>query len=191
MPKTDPLRGPWVETYTGSRFFPFTPRGDEIRIEDIAHSLANQCRFNGHCPKFYSVAEHSVLVSRLVPEEVALWGLLHDAAEAYISDITRPIKAFLYVKWPIDFRSIFDVEDIILFTLASRFGLEPRAPASVFDADQRALVTEFRCFFPRSELPGLACVAPTSLPIGCQPPEVAERLFLERFAELNQGSVER
>jgi uncharacterized protein len=185
MSENNPLRGPWVETYTGVRFYPFTPRPDEIRIEDIAHSLANQCRFNGHCPKFYSVAEHSILVSRLVPEEVALWGLLHDAGEAYISDIIRPIKAFLHVKWPVEFRSIFDVEDVILFTVAARFGLDSRPPASVFDADQVALVSEYRCFFPSNELPGLGWVTPTRRPIGCQPPEVAERLFLERFNELS------
>ena len=68
------------------------PNPDDIRIEDIAHALSNQCRFAGHAREFYSVAEHSVHVSQLCLPEHALWGLLHDASEAYLVDLPRPLK---------------------------------------------------------------------------------------------------
>ena len=74
--------GDWIQTYTGRQFWPLDPRVDEIHIEDIAHSLSMRCCYGGHLTDFYSVAEHSVLVSLHVPQEFALWGLLHDAAEA-------------------------------------------------------------------------------------------------------------
>ena len=82
----------WIQTYTGRKFFPLTDEPGEIDLRDIAHSLALQCRFNGHCRQFYSVAEHSVRVSHILPDEEAAWGLLHDAAEAYVSDLPRPLK---------------------------------------------------------------------------------------------------
>jgi len=82
----------WIETYTGVKFYLNQYRLDDIRIEDIAHSLSLLCRYNGHCKSFFSVGEHSVRVSRIVPPEDKLMGLLHDAAEAYVGDISRPVK---------------------------------------------------------------------------------------------------
>jgi len=89
--------GDYVETYTGKQFWPLDPRPEDVCIEDIAHSLSMQCRFNGHCSSFYSVAEHSVIVAKELEimgygKEVQLYGLLHDAAEAYICDLPRPLK---------------------------------------------------------------------------------------------------
>src|ERR1035441_1601867 len=80
-----------ITTFSGVRFWPLIPNPADIRIEDIAHALSNQCRFGGHTREFYSVAEHSVRVSQLCTPENALWGLLHDASEAYLSDVTAPI----------------------------------------------------------------------------------------------------
>lgn len=82
----------WIQTFLGKPFWPLSPRPEDIDIRDIAHALAMTCRFTGHSQKFYSVAEHSVRVSRIVPAQFALHGLLHDASEAYLCDLSRPIK---------------------------------------------------------------------------------------------------
>lgn len=94
---TTKRHGDWMQTYTGRQFWPLDPRADEVCIEDIAHALSLQCRFAGHCRVFYSVAEHSVRVSDLLASqgarrEMVLWGLLHDASEAYLVDLPRPVK---------------------------------------------------------------------------------------------------
>lgn len=85
----------WIETYTGRRFHLGDPKVEVICIEDIAHALSLLCRFGGHCRVFYSVAQHSVLVSENLPSKYALHGLLHDASEAYLVDVPRPIKPLL------------------------------------------------------------------------------------------------
>lgn len=85
----------FIETYTGGRFYPFDPRPEDVRLADIAGGLAHTCRFGGHCRWFYSVAHHSLLVRREVadrPPRVQAYALLHDAAEAYLGDVPRPIK---------------------------------------------------------------------------------------------------
>lgn len=88
-------KGGWIQTYLGLQFWPLDPREEEVFIDDIAHALSMMCRYNGHCKTFYSVAEHCVYVSENVSPELALHGLLHDAAEAYISDLTRPVKQYI------------------------------------------------------------------------------------------------
>ena len=85
---------PYIETVSGKKLTFLNPNPDDIVIEDIAYALSNQCRFNGHVP-FYSVAQHSVLVSAKCFPSEKLAGLLHDAAEAYLSDIPSPIKQYL------------------------------------------------------------------------------------------------
>lgn len=84
--------GDWIQTFTCQQMYPLDPREAEIDILDIAHALANLCRFNGHVKQFYSVAEHSCHVSDLLPQVWKLTGLLHDASEAYLCDLPRPIK---------------------------------------------------------------------------------------------------
>jgi hypothetical protein len=79
-------------TYSGIRFDPLDPRPGDVAIEDIAHQLGYQCRYNGAVREYYSIAEHSVLASEHVPSAFALEALLHDAAEAYVGDMIRPIK---------------------------------------------------------------------------------------------------
>ena len=84
--------GHWITTYSGRKFHYLNPSSDEICIEDIAHALALTCRFGGHCKTFYSVAEHSYRVAMLVPDNDKCAALLHDAHEAYLHDVPRPIK---------------------------------------------------------------------------------------------------
>lgn len=86
----------WIQTYSGKRVNLLSFMECDVSLQDIAHSLANLCRFNGHTIEYYSVAQHSVLVSYLVREQHAIGGLMHDAAEAYIGDIIRPIKRISY-----------------------------------------------------------------------------------------------
>lgn len=89
--------GDWCGTYSGGQFWTFDPEKKDVHIKDIAHSLSYICRFNGHTKFFYSVAQHSLNVCKLMKEDMLskrlqLLGLLHDASEAYICDIPRPIK---------------------------------------------------------------------------------------------------
>jgi uncharacterized protein len=129
----------WIQTFTGKQFFPLDPDPADIDIVDIAHALSNICRFTGHCREFYSVAEHSIRVSRIVPEKDALWGLLHDASEAYICDVARPLK-----RWP-EFEAVYrPIEDRLMRAVCERFGLPVEMPASVREADLVLLHTEAR-----------------------------------------------
>ncbi|HEY3358692.1 MAG TPA: phosphohydrolase [Polyangia bacterium] len=166
----------WIETFTGRQFFPLEPRAADVDIADIAHSLALQCRFNGHCRTFYSVAEHSVRVSRLLPPELSLWGLLHDAAEAYVSDLPRPLKHTAPA-----FR---EAEDRLLAVIVAQYGLPWPMPEAVHHADEVMLATELRDLMAPPPAPwGLtaAALGETIVPLG---PATAEQLFLVRFGEL-------
>lgn len=124
----------WIETYSGKQFYLDGTDTDSIVIEDIAHALANLCRYNGHTNRFYSVAEHSVLVSYAVPKEYALWGLMHDASEAYLSDIPRPFKAMI--------ANYKTMEANVMARIAKKYGMEPTEPAIVKNADSALLYPE-------------------------------------------------
>ena len=129
----------YLSTYTGKKFFPFDPRPEQICIEDIAHGLSMLCRFSGQCPYFYSVAEHSIYLVHFLPDNLQLEGLLHDASEAYLADLPRPVKAGLPEYKAIEAR----VERVI----AEKFGLPfPMAP-EVKAADQALLKHEVFSFF--------------------------------------------
>ncbi|MDE3023094.1 MAG: hypothetical protein KGI54_14810 [Pseudomonadota bacterium] len=124
----------WIETSSGEKVQFLEPKPEQIKIKDIAHSLANQCRYNGHCHGFFSVAEHSVNVAMQLPDELKLTGLLHDASEAYLSDIPSPVKQFLPDYQIIETR----LEEVI----AQKFGLTYPYPTEVKLADIAALSTE-------------------------------------------------
>jgi len=126
----------WIQTYTGKQFFPQNPQPDSIDIHDIAHHLAHICRFVGACTRFYSVAQHSIFLSHRVLGEYALWGLLHDAAEAYLGDIVSPVKQHMHV--------FKEMEQKVLHTIAKRFNLEWPMPRTIKEADFRMLATERR-----------------------------------------------
>jgi hypothetical protein len=129
-----------ILTHTGKRFDLFEPDANMIDPRDIAHSLAHLCRFNGHTREFYSVAQHSCIVAELVPEEHKLAALLHDATEAYLGDMTRPLKQWMHAYQ--------DVEDWTWLRVCERFDIPPELPACVRQADLIALATERRDLMP-------------------------------------------
>src|SRR3990167_8033626 len=137
-------RGDWLETYSGVRFYPMDPRSEDVRLVDIAHSLAMTCRFGGHAKFHYSVAQHSVLVAELLPERLRLYGLLHDAHEAYTGDMVRPVKRSLDLGANHPYREmVVACERVIL----AAFRLDPLSSEDedlVADADNRMLATERR-----------------------------------------------
>lgn len=93
-------KGDWKSTFSGVKFWPFDPSPDEVNLADIAHQLSLICRWNGCVTEFYSVAQHACMVATLVERiapNLALAALHHDSAEAYLGDITRPVKHFLEV----------------------------------------------------------------------------------------------
>lgn len=130
----------WILTSQGHRFDLLDPKPSMIDPRDIAHALAHLCRFNGHTGTHYSVAQHSYLVATLVPDEDKLHALLHDATEAYIGDMVRPLKAVMPL-----YRG---VEEQVWHAVCEHFHLEPELPASVKHADLVALATERRDLMP-------------------------------------------
>jgi hypothetical protein len=149
---TDPgneKTGGWIYTYTGRRIEPLNPDPTQIDIVDIAYSLAGQRRFTGHTDPWYNTGQHSVLVSTIVPAEDALWGLLHDAPEAYISDIARPVKR------QAEFEPFYKAaEDTLMAAVCERFGLPLQMPASVKEADDMLLRAEQRDLMPNDPSEG-------------------------------------
>lgn len=135
-----------IETFSGNTFNPLAPFFANIRIEDIAHALAQQCRFSGHTRFHYSVAEHSVRVSELIgckeySRTLQLWGLLHDASEAYLVDLPSPIKKGDDSEIGNAYRKI---EARLMTAICRRFSLPEKEPASVRIADAVILATEVR-----------------------------------------------
>lgn len=167
-------KGDWIQTFTGKAFWPLDPRPEEVDIFDIAHALSNICRYTGHVRRFYSVAEHSVLVSRLVPQEHAKWGLLHDASEAYIADIARPVKRHL--------TEYAAIEKRLMLAIAERFDLPWPEPPEVKYVDNRILHDEKDQLFgkhaPRSwDLPE----GPFGVEIDGWTPQWAKTFFLKKW----------
>lgn len=169
----------WIQTHSGIRFELLDPKPEMIDIHDIARALSHVCRFNGHVSRFYSVAQHSVLVSNIVGPEHALCGLLHDATEAYVGDVTRPLKALLP-----DYKTI---EQRIWYAIAERFNLPPTLPLAIKHADNVALVTERRDLLQPSQHrwdEGLEAVPTRAEAIRPMEPGPAYHAFLERFKQL-------
>lgn len=142
-PGQRPRRGDWLHTWSGGQVWPFDPRPEDVRILDIAHALARDCRWNGAIiPWHYSVAQHSVLVSMEVAEtrpDLALVGLLHDAAEGYLRDMARPMKIgmleykVLEQEWEAVIGPVFGLGDQLI-----------RQPDVVKKADMVVCATERR-----------------------------------------------
>ena len=175
----------FIETFSGKRVYFMDPEPNDFDILDIAHALSNNCRWTGHCRYFMSVAEHSVAVSKLCTDPLA--GLLHDASEAYLTDVAKPIKPFL--------ENYMAIEDRIMRAISKKFKFQYPLVQSVKDADNQQLSTEAHYLVPshgnhwswaRWSRDGVRpVVADGIVPIGMHPTD-AKRIFLERFEELTQ-----
>lgn len=174
-------KSPWIQTFTGRRFNPTNPNSDAIVLQDIAHALSMQCRFSGHCEEFYSVAQHSVLVSHICNQEDALWGLLHDASEAYLIDVPRPLKQSG------KFQAYIDFETVMQKAVCTRFGLPEQEPPSVKRADKILLSTEARDLMSPHHPDWRQTAEPLPFRIEPWSPKKAESEFLNRFEILVHG----
>lgn len=166
----------FMTTYTGVRFNLIEPRAEDVRIEDIAHALSNLCRFTGHTSRFYSVAEHSWLVSTHCSPWLELEGLLHDAGEAYVNDLSRPLKHHPAMS------AYRDTEAKVMAAVSERFGLSAESLAQVKDIDNKIVCDE-----------ALALMALNDWAFGhprlnitprCWDPAYAKQMFLGRFNAL-------
>lgn len=173
----------WIQTVSGRRVDPLKPDPQAIDIEDIAHALGNLCRFAGHTSAFYSVGQHSVIVSRLLagahPDNrlLQLAGLLHDASEAYLVDIPRPAKRFMA-----DYAAL---ERMMQEAVYTRFGIPISMLADVKEADERALVAEAHSFM--GDVADWHLPPYFGQPIEAWAPERAKREMLDQFAGINGG----
>jgi hypothetical protein len=172
---------PWIQTFTGKRLDLSPPEPSQIDIEDIAHGLSMLCRFNGQCTKFYSVAEHSVHVSYEIAPKLALVGLLHDAAEAYLGDVPSPLKGQLS-----QFKTFEKQMDK---AVGEKFGIEYElfAGRELKKADVQLLIDEKAVVMVNVPEPwpsGAPEVKDTNR-IKCWGPDEAKARFLERFGELS------
>ena len=165
-------KGNWIQTYTGMKFYPLDPMPEEIFLIDIAHALALTCRYNGHCNVFYSVAEHCVRMAT----EVSLpgtkgWRLFHDAAEAYLCDLPRPIKQ--------NFPEYKMAENILLEIIGTKFGLGAIDKKAIEQADLIMLATEHRDIIADGPCWNMRLTEPMTEIIVPWPWQYAELEFLE------------
>lgn len=179
----------WIQTTSGRKFWPKGPwEPDDFDIRDIARALSMNCRFGGHVAWHYSVAQHSVYVSALSDPGDALAGLLHDAAEAYMVDVPRPIK---YAPWMDGYRK---AQDELQLAIAEHFGVMDPKPPSVHRADNVMLKAEaYTLKSPIHDdwsewLDGIPD-APQGFRIEPWTPAMAEAAFLTRFGKLARKTV--
>jgi 5'-deoxynucleotidase YfbR-like HD superfamily hydrolase len=172
----------FIATYTGKKFFLLEPRIEDIDIIDIAHALAMQCRWTGHCKFHYSIAQHAYYCSFLGPDNEAFHRLNHDDSEAYISDMNRPLKHYTAAG-----EAYMKVEEPLQHLIYDAFGLPRVEPPSVKAADNAMLYAE------KAQIMGYKfqeCQIWTpgelAAPITVEQwsPEHAEEMFLSRFNEI-------
>lgn len=160
-----------IRTNSGIYINIFQPKLEDINIIDIAHALSHQCRFGGHLPKFYSVAQHSVFCSKMVNQEYKLEALLHDASEAYLLDIPSPIKRHL--------SNYHQIEDGLMKVISEVFGFQWPLSQPVKDVDRLALETEWYSIF----ISDSKEVEPIITP---ERSELAKAKFLSQFYQLTK-----
>ena len=178
------VAGPYLQTVSGRRVNPFDPDPEQLDPGDIARALANQCRFGGHSRVFYSVAQHSVIVSRVVEErggdvEDVFAALMHDASEAYLGDMPHPLKHRSALG-----AAFRDAEAQLETAIRDRFNIKRNVP-EVKAVDRALLATERRAFSAEAwHWPELDDVEPLDLELTAWSPDQAAAEFANRYAEL-------
>lgn len=158
-----------ITTFTQKYVNVFDPKPEMFCIEDIAHALSHQCRFGGHLPEFYSVAQHSVICAKLASDKNKLTALMHDSSEAYLLDIPRPIKGRIL--------NYYEIEDNLMKCLSSVFGFTHPMPNEVKEIDDLMLRNEWEALMLRNmEYPVPECWSPSS----------AKQKFLLMFNQLTK-----
>lgn len=158
-----------IRTFSGKYVNVFDPKDEMFCIEDIAHSLSNQCRFGGHLPEFYSVAQHSVICSQLASEKNKLNALMHDSSEAYLLDIPRPIKGKIL--------NYYEIEDNLMTCLAKLFSFTHPMPNEVREIDDLMLRNEWEALMIKN----------AEYPVPeCWNPSYAKQNFLKTFKQLTK-----
>ena len=170
----------WIQTQSGVAFDLADPKPEMVVLEDIAQALAFMPRFNGHTGNWYSVAQHSVLVSRLLPKEHRMWGLMHDAHEAYTGDIVSPLKALLVFK-------VKEIEKRIQDAICMRFDISRDPPLCVHEADLQMLATERDNFF--EPLDWGIKTQPLDIDIDVWHPNIARGKFIWEFDRILKGAI--
>jgi 5'-deoxynucleotidase YfbR-like HD superfamily hydrolase len=180
-----PAPGPYLQTVSGRFVNPFDPEPDQLDAGDIARALANVCRFGGHARSFYSVAQHSVIVSELVEArggdaEDAFAALMHDATEAYLGDMPHPIKH----RSPLG-AAFKAAEDHLEAAIRARFAIRADVP-EIKRVDRALLATERRAFSTEGwHWPELDGVEPLDIELTGWAPDEAADAFARRFAALD------
>jgi 5'-nucleotidase len=179
-----PAAGPYLQTVSGRWVNPFDPDPEQFDAGDIARALANQCRFGGHSRVFYSVAQHCVIVSRVVEErggdvEDVFAALMHDASEAYLGDMPHPLKHRSELG-----AAFRDAEAQLEAAIRDRFNIKADVP-EVKRVDRALLATERRAFSAEAwHWPELEDVEPLNLELTAWSPDQAADEFTARYAEL-------
>lgn len=185
---TAPRVGDWMLTATGRKYWPIDPQSNEVELEDISTALSKICRFGGQVPgdKFYSVAEHSYIVSMMVPEDIALAALMHDASEAYLGDWIRPIKNILLSLLGLDWERVVEENDA---AIALRFGIPALSledQHTIKRADDQILHSERELLLAPSQ-PWKVPDDGRCVHIYGMSPQAARRVFESRFHYLTEG----
>ena len=183
--RSPPAPGPYLQTVSGRWVNPFDPDPEQLDAGDIARALANQCRFGGHSRVFYSVAQHCVIVSRVVEDrggdvEAVFAALMHDATEAYLGDMPHPLKHRSALG-----EAFKAAEDHLERAIRDRFRIAPDVP-EIKRVDRSLLATERRAFSAEDwHWPELEGVEPLDLELTAWSPDEAAEAFARRYAELD------
>lgn len=174
-------KGPSIILSNGKSLYFGNPNPRVMDPEMIGMALAKLCRWTGQCLAYFSVAQHCVLVSKIVPEEHAMAGLMHDASEAFIGDINRPLKYAMEQAAP---GVLSGIEDLLHASIAKRFGFVFPFDPTVKEADNISLATEKRDILPDDGTPWLGMPAPLEAPLKPVGPRAAYTMWINRFEQL-------